>query len=176
MFFNPPVECSDSTNNIDNNDDNNGNPDLEQLLDRNGAECDKPDRGTTSAEIHPRLLWCEMLRYGRRAERHDTLRTILQQLRISDIFNADHGVQRHVPHEVHKTRKRTLVQRRTKRMERRRRRRRHRHRRVSRPHIDAAKYSLVVAVAIKPLFFYTRVVGGCHSSCPIKLKCFPLKE
>ena len=145
-------------NNDDNNDDNNGNPDLEQLLDRNGAECDKPDRGTTSTEIHPRLLWCEMLRYGRRAERHDTLRTILQQLRISDIFNADHGVQRHVPHEVHKTRKRTLVQRRTKRMERRRRRRR---RRVSRhTSIDAAKHSLVVAVAIKPPFFFTHVWWG----------------
>ena len=137
----------------DNNDDNNGNLDPEQLLYRNGTECYKPDRGTTSTEIHPRLLWCEMLRYGRRAERHDTLRTLLQQLRISDIFNADHGVQRHVPHEVHKTRKRTLVQRRTKRMERRRRRRR----RVSRPHIDAAKYSLVVAVAIKPLFLHAEV-------------------
>ena len=128
MFYNHPVECSDSTNNNKqhrNNDDNNGS--LKQLLDCNGTECYKPDHGTTSTEIYPRLLWCEMLRYGRRTERHDTLRTLLQQLRISDIFNPDHGVQRYVPHQVQKTRKRTLVQRRTKHVERRR-RRRHRHR------------------------------------------------
>ena len=102
-----------------------------------------------------------MLRYGRRTERHDTLRTLLQQLRISDIFNPDHGQQRYVPHQVHKTRKRTLVQRRTKHVERRR-RRRHRHR-VSRHNNTSTqrrKHSLVVAVAIKPPpFFYTRVVG-----------------
>ena len=91
MFFNPMVECIHKTKTHRNNDDNNGS--LKQLLDCNGTECDKPDRGTTSAEIHPRLLWREMFRYGRRTERHDTLRTLLQQLRISDIFNADHGVQ-----------------------------------------------------------------------------------
>ena len=111
MFYNHPVECSDSTNNNKqhrNNDDNNGS--LKQLLDCNGTECYKPDHGTTSTEIYPRLLWCEMLRYGRRTERHDTMRTLLQQLRISDIFNPDHGLQRYVPHEVQKTRKRTLVQ------------------------------------------------------------------
>jgi hypothetical protein len=90
MFFNPMVECIHKTKTHRNNDDNGS---FKQLLDCNGTECDKPDHGTTSAEIHPRLLWREMLRYGRRAERHDTLRTLLQQLRISDIFDADHGVQ-----------------------------------------------------------------------------------
>ena len=78
MFFNHPVECSDSTNNNikQNNDDydnDNNNGNLEQLLDCNGTERDKPDHGTTNAEIHPRLLWGEMLRYGRRTERHDTI-------------------------------------------------------------------------------------------------------
>ncbi len=114
---------------------------IEQLLDYNGTECDddaipiSPERHRggreRKEEIRVRLQWREMLRYGGRTERHDTVRTLLQLLRVSN--NSDghsfargrsthqvelcrRGTMRQDLHAVCEPKRRALVQRRTLRM------------------------------------------------------------